>query len=199
MLPWHQIIKVLNFNTTLNYEDKTMPWDEETQEFTYAERPNKTLIKRELYALQALAKRIIALPAVHYEAIPLSESMRDAFDLARRIERAALQRQLRYIAGRFDEEDIDAIELIMERQNAPQKEAVERLHRTEQWRDKLIAGDNALLTELVSTLKNCDAQHLRQLIRNANKEIKHNKPPKSARLLFKYLNELDEQQSDNKA
>jgi len=176
-----------------------MPWDDETQEFIYAERPNKALIKRELYALQALAKRIIALPATYFEALPLSEGMRDAFVLARRIERAALQRQLRYIAGRFDEEDIDAIELTMGRQNAPQKEAVARLHRIEQWRDKLIAGDTALLTELVSKFENCDIQHLRQLIRNANKEAKANKPPKSARLIFKYLNELDEEQNNNEA
>lgn len=176
-----------------------MPWDEETQEFIYAERPNKALIKRELYALQALAKRIIALPDIYFEALPLSESMREAFELARRIQRAALQRQLRYIAGRFEEEDIDAIELTMDRQNAPQKEAVERLHRTEQWRDKLIAGDAALLTELVGKFEDCDIQYLRQLIRNANKEAKSNKPPKSARLIFKYLNELDEQQHNNEA
>lgn len=174
-----------------------MPWDEETQEFIYAERPNKTLIKRELYALQALAKRIIALPAVHFEALPLSEDMREAFELARRIKRAALQRQLRYIAGRFEEEDLDAIELTMDRQNTPQKEAILRLHRVEQWRDKLIAGDSALLTELVDKFEACDAQHLRQLVRNAAKEAKGNKPPKSARLLFKYLNELDEQSNDN--
>jgi len=170
-----------------------MPWDEETQEFIYAERPNKTLIKRELYALQALAKRIIALSQVHFDALPLSETMRDAFELARRIERAALQRQIRYIAGRLNEEDIDTIELTMQRQNAPQKESVERLHRVEEWRDKLIEGDNALLTELVGKFEACDAQHLRQLIRNANKEAKNNKPPKSSRLIFKYLNELEEQ------
>ncbi len=174
-----------------------MPWDEETQEFIYAERPNKTLIKRELHALQALAKRIIALPAVHFDALPLSETMQDAFTLARRIERAALQRQIRYIAGRLHEEDIDAIELTMHRQNAPQKQAVERLHRVEEWRDKLIGGDSALLTELVSRLEGCDAQYLRQLIRNANKEAKGNKPPKSSRLIFKYLNDLDEQQEND--
>ena len=173
-----------------------MPWDEETQEFIYAERPNKTLIKRELYALQDLAKRIIALPDIHFDALPLSEGMNEAFLLARRIKRAALQRQLRYIAGRFNEEDIDAIEFTMGRQNAPQKQAVERLHRVEKWRDKLIAGDNELLTELISQFSECDAQYLRQLIRNANKEAKTNKPPKSARLIFKYLTELDEQQEE---
>jgi len=174
----------------------TMPWDEETQEFIYAERPNKTLIKRELYTLQTLAKRIIALPTTHFDALPLSESMRDAFELARRIERAALQRQIRYIAGRFNDEDLDAIELTMQRLNIPQKKSVERLHRVEEWRDKLIAGDNTLLTELIGKFESCDTQYLRQLIRNANKEAKGNKTPKSARLIFKYLNELDEQQDN---
>ena len=183
----------LPFQSNQN-EDLSMPWDEETQEFIYAERPNKTLIKKELYALQDLAKRIIALPDSYFQALPLSEGMRDAFLLARRIERAALQRQLRYIAGRFHEEDVEAIELTIARQNAPQKEAVERLHRVEEWRDKLIAGDNALLTDLVNQFATCDAQHLRQLVRNANKETKANKPPKSSRLIFKYLNDLDEQQ-----
>ena len=43
-----------------------------------------------------------------------------------------------------------------------------------------------LLTEFPSA----DRQYLRQLIRNAKKEIQGNKPPKSARSLFKYLREL---------
>ena len=173
-----------------------MPWDEETQEFIYAERPNKTLIKRELEALQTLIKRIIALPAVHFDEVPMTEDMREQFVLARRIKKAALQRHIRYMSGRIHEEDIDAMVAVMDRQGLPQHFAVQRLHRIETWRDRLIEGDNALLTELVTILPGCDVQYLRQLVRNANKETKANKPPKSARLLFKYLNELDEQQAN---
>ncbi|HEY9149004.1 MAG TPA: DUF615 domain-containing protein, partial [Gammaproteobacteria bacterium] len=33
-------------------------------------------------------------------------------------------------------------------------------------------------------------QHLRQLMRNAMREAKQNKPPKSARELFRYLRDL---------
>ena len=176
-----------------------MPWDEETQEFIYAERPNKTQIKRELQELQALIKRVIALPPRHFDEVPMSDDMREHFELARRVERAALQRQIRYMSGRIHEEDIDAMVAVMDRQHIPQKQAVERQHRVEKWREKLLAGDNDLLTELVTTLDGCDVQYLRQLIRNANKEIKANKPPKSSRLIFKYLNELDEQQDNNNA
>ena len=173
-----------------------MPWDEETQEFIYAERPNKTLIKRELEGLQTLIKRVIALPPVHFDEVPMSDDMREQFVLARRIERGALNRHIRYMSGRIHEEDLDAMVAVMDRQGLPQKAAVDRLHRVEGWRDKLIAGDNALLTELVAQLPGCDVQYLRQMVRNANKEAKANKPPKSARLLFKYLNELDEQQEN---
>lgn len=169
-----------------------MPWDPETREFTYAERPNKTLIKQELQQVQEVVKRIIALPAKHFEEVPMSEDIREQFELARRIEKGALQRHIRYMTGRMGEEDIDAMVDTMNRQNIPQKQALERLHRVEGWRDKLIAGDNDLLTEIIATHPDCDVQYLRQLSRNAAKEAKANKTPKSARLLFKYLNELEE-------
>lgn len=42
---------------------------------------------------------------------------------------------------------------------------------------------------LVSRFENLDIQYIRQLIRNAQKEAKQEKTPKSARLLFKYLQE----------
>ncbi|HEX7026867.1 MAG TPA: ribosome biogenesis factor YjgA, partial [Gammaproteobacteria bacterium] len=71
----------------------------------------------------------------------------------------------------------------------PYREQVQAFHETEQWRDKLIAGDEALLNELVG-LFNADRQHLRQLVRNAQKEQAQNKPPRSARILFQYLMEL---------
>ena len=37
-----------------------------------------------------------------------------------------------------------------------------------------------------------ERQYVGQLIRNAKKEQTQNKPPKSARLLFKYLSELQQ-------
>ena len=63
-------------------------------------------------------------------------------------------------------------------------------HRLEQWRDQLLAGDNAVLDTLLNEFDVVDFQYLRQLVRNAAKEKKNNKPPKSARLLFQYLKEL---------
>jgi ribosome-associated protein len=54
----------------------------------------------------------------------------------------------------------------------------------------LDSKDNEALTELLNQFSTADRQHLRQLQRNAEKEIKAEKPPKSARLLYQYLKDL---------
>jgi ribosome-associated protein len=63
-------------------------------------------------------------------------------------------------------------------------------HKLEEWRDRLIRdGDNAL-GEALETFPNADRQQLRQMIRQAQKETEQNKPPKTARTLFRYLRDL---------
>lgn len=155
----------------------------------YSERPNKSELKREMKALHDLGKKLVELPASHLEQITMSERMSDAIELARRIKKGALQRQLRYISGIMGEEDIETIQTQLKQLALPQQQATEEFHQIENWRDQLIAGDNDLMNELVNQF-DLDRQHLRQLIRNANKEAKENKPPKASRLLFKYLNEF---------
>ncbi len=55
---------------------------------------------------------------------------------------------------------------------------------------------NRQLTEFLAKNPEADAQHIRQLIRNAKKELAIAKPPKSSRLLFCYLRELMENELD---
>jgi len=51
------------------------------------------------------------------------------------------------------------------------------------------AGHEAL-TALLDTYPSADSQYIRQLQRNAKKELAAQKPPKSARLLYKYVKSL---------
>ena len=90
------------------------------------------------------------------------------------------------------EEDVETIQIQLKQIGLPKQQEVEAFHKVEEWRDQLIAGDNDLMNELVTQFENADRQHLRQLVRNATKEAQQNKPPKASRLLFKYLNELQE-------
>lgn len=157
----------------------------------YKERPNKTALKREMKALHDLGRQLVELAPSKLEEVPLSERIFDAITLAKKLKKAALQRQLRYISGIISEEDVDEIQTHLKKLAQPHLEEVEAFHEIEQWRDNLIAGDNNLLNELVNTI-NADRQHLRQLIRNASKEALQDKPPKASRILFKYLTELKE-------
>lgn len=156
----------------------------------YAVRPNKTQIKREIRALNDLGKELIALPDSSLKKIPLSDGMQQAIADGRRFSRGALQRQLRRIANLLQHEDLESINLELSRQKQPTKQQTAEFHQLEQWRDRLIDGDERLLTELISQFSTIDRQYIRQLVRNAVKERKLEKPPKSARSLFKYLSKI---------
>ena len=57
---------------------------------------------------------------------------------------------------------------------------------------RLIAEGEDALGSIAETYPDIDRQHVRQLIRNAQKDISQNKPPANARKLFKYLREIHE-------
>ncbi len=155
----------------------------------YSERPNKEKLKRDMKALHDLGRALVELAPSRFDDVTLSSRMYDAVFMAKKLKKAALQRQLRFISGIMSEEDVEKIQLQLRQIAIPQQQETEAFHELEEWRDKLIADDNDLMNELVGTL-NADRQHLRQLVRNASKEAEQNKPPKSSRLLFKYLKEL---------
>jgi ribosome-associated protein len=156
----------------------------------YAIRPNKTVLKREIKVLNQLGRELIDMPPASLKKVPLSDDMRLAIRDGQRFKKGALQRQLRRIANLMGHEDVEAIQHEILRQKQPSKQQTAEMHQLEQWRDRLIAGDDKLLTELIDQFAVIDRQHIRQLVRNASVEKKGNKPPKSARLLFKYLSEI---------
>lgn len=163
------------------------------KEHEYALRPNKTQIKREIKMLNDLGKELIGLPDQHLASITLSDEMQAAIKDAKRFSKGALQRQLRRIASLMSHEDVPQIQLMLQKLKAPSKQDNARFHQLEQWRDGLVAGNDNLQEELIERFPGMDIQHFRQLVRNARRELAQNKSPKSARLLFKVLRDLDEQ------
>ena len=155
-----------------------------------AEVKSKSQIKRELHLLHELGKQLVALPPSRLRTLELTEPLQTAIMDARRFKRGALKRQLQYIAGLMREVDAAAVQQALDGFHRPQQQEVEALHEVEAWRDALLAGDDALLDELVRRFQHADRQHLRQLARNANRERQLNKPPKSARALFRELSAL---------
>ena len=175
---------------TYGYADEDVEEEEEVE--YYAVRPNKTRIKKEIAAIFAMAEEISALSHAHIAEFELPEKVEQALlDAAKMGRNAAKKRLLKYITGQMRELDTEAIRERLARIKSRSAHGIREHHQAERWRDLLLSDSgNASLTQLVAEFPEADTQHLRQLQRNALKEAKEAKPPKSARLLYKYLKQL---------
>ena len=156
---------------------------------------SRTQIKKQMLALQALGKRLTEFNPEQLDKLPLSERLRSAIDEARLIKprTTAQKRHLQFIGKILrTEDDTEALEQAMGLYEAGQQAHTQTFHKLERWRDRLIQEGNAALQAYIEEYPAADIQHLRQLIRNAQKELKMEKPPASARKLFKYLREIED-------
>ncbi len=156
---------------------------------------SKSALKREMTALQKIGEELVDLPSAKLAKISMPEILKDAIMLARRLKnREGKRRQLQYIGKLMRNTDSDAIKQRLDSFNHQSQVYRQQFHRLEQWRDRLIAGGDQALDELLKESPEMDRQHLRQLIRQAQKETSQNKPPAASRKVFKYLQENIEQQ-----
>lgn len=154
---------------------------------------SKSQLKREANALQSLGEELVELPAAKLAKIPLPENLSDAIHEARNMKsRGAHKRQLQYIGKVMRHIDAEPIRKALDRLKDSSRQASAQLHKLEGWRDRLIEEGDSALSEFLEEQPQADRQHLRQLVRNARDERLKNKPPKSARELFRSLRELFE-------
>lgn len=151
---------------------------------------SKSEVKRELLALKDLGRDLIALPVKDLNKLSLPENIYETVIKAHSQTHGALKRLVGYLGGLIANADYQDIRQQLEKLQQVHHGEVKQFHQLEQWRDQLLANDEQVMTVLRNTFDNIDSQHIRQLVRNANKEATTNKPPKSARLLFKYLQQL---------
>lgn len=153
-------------------------------------RPSKGQLKRETEALRELVKRLIALPPARLAKLSLDDVLREGLLAAQKFERGALVRQVRYLTGLLRETDAALIARELEEIDQPRRAGVRAFHQVEQWRDALVAGDDALLNDLLARFPAADRKQLLQLAAGARTERERDKPSKSARQLFRYLTGL---------
>jgi len=166
--------------------------DEFEEEFDgYAVRPNKTELKREAEALVELGKRLVELDSAALGRFDLPAELLKAIDEARAIRsNSAKKRQFKLIGKILRGMETDELVLWFETSDSTHRGEVNAFHEVERWRDRLINGGVETMSEFLSKHPDCDRQRLNQLVRSAVKEISAEKPPKSARLLFKFLKEI---------
>tara|TARA_R110002050_G_scaffold1244_5_gene8880 strand:- start:192948 stop:193469 length:522 start_codon:yes stop_codon:yes gene_type:complete len=154
---------------------------------------SKSDIKRELQELKELGRELVELPIKDLDKLNLSERLYEQVLKAQSMKLGPLKRQIGFIGGLMVDEEHEEIKLHLDKIRQTHNGETKQFHQIEQWRDQLLAGDNEILSLLRNQYESFDMQHVRQLVRNANKETAQNKPPKSARLLFKYLQQCHEE------
>jgi ribosome-associated protein len=154
---------------------------------------SKSALKREMTELQKIGEELVNLAPAKLAKISMPEQLDEAVRLARRLKnREGKRRQMQYIGKIMRTIDSVAIQQKLESFHHQSQSFRQELHRLEQWRDRLIAEGDPAISELLLDSPELDRQHLRQLIRQANKEASQNKPPAASRKIFQYLRESSE-------
>ena len=151
---------------------------------------SKTRRKQQMHDLQHLGERIATLSDDKLTELDLPERLVDAVHELRRIHKhGAQRRQMQYIGKLMRDVEPGPIVAKLEAWDGVSAQHTAWLHRIERWRDRLLEEHDAL-TELLADHPDVDIQHLRSLIRNAQREKELNKPPKSYREIFQVLREI---------
>lgn len=148
---------------------------------------SKTQLKKDMLALQTLGEKITELNAAQQAQIPMDDTLRKAVEEAPKIsQNSARKRHFQFIGKLMRSADGEAIAEAYALVTEDQHKSVRLHHQMEQWRDRLLSEETAL-SEFIAQFPDCDRQQLRQLIRASQKESQANKPPTSARKLFKLI------------
>lgn len=159
--------------------------------------PSKTKLKADADAQQALGVRLTELPKDKLLKLNLPEDLFAAILESKKITaNGAIRRHRQYLGKLMREIDTAPISEQLARWEGKHTAENAYFHGLERWRDRLINDANAL-SEFIALHPATDSQHLRTLIRNAQKEQAAAKPPKSSREIFRILREITS--ADNSA
>jgi len=162
------------------------------EEFDHGDTaPSKSQLKRDALALQKLGTDLVDLPESDWSLLELPEPLVNALREAKRIHsHGARKRHLQYIGKLMRGIDPEPIQQHFEQIRLKTRQQAQAHHEVEHWRDRLLDEGDPAIEALVAEYDQADRQHLRQLLRQAKKEQEQNKPPKSARALFRYIRKL---------
>lgn len=139
---------------------------------------SKTDLKKHSDHLQSLGESLLTLRSdlmtrLREQQEGIDDKLIDALAEAKRITNfEGKRRQMQFIGKlmrKLGDETVAAIEAALEEQRKPSARETLALHQAEQWRDRLIAGDDAL-TDWMQAAPDTDVQQLRTLIRQARKD-----------------------------
>jgi ribosome-associated protein len=154
------------------------------RELKGTDEPTRTDLKRESDALQSLGEELLTLRSDLMEKLALPDKLVDALTETKRITNfEGRRRQMQYIGKlmrQLDEATLEAARAALVEQHLPSAQETLLLHQAEQWRDRLIADDDAV-GQWLNLSPDTDSQQLRALVRQARKDAKPEKPGAAVR------------------
>ena len=162
---------------------------ENEAEFDEIDPVSKSQLKRDSQAIQDLGKRLAALSAEQLARIPLDEPVLEAIALAHRIQnkRSALKRHFQFLGKLLRARDTDAIVAAVAEIDNESQHSIQRHHRAERWRDRIIEQGVDAIEELVNEVEPAERQRLRQLWRSHQHAKTDAKRHQHARLLYREI------------
>jgi ribosome-associated protein len=152
--------------------------------------PSKSQRKRDAHGLQQLGTELLTVTESEWRKLALPEQLIDALKDAKRMpSHGARKRQLQYIGKLMRGIDAAPIQQYFEQLRLDARQQARQHHELEAWRDRMLAEGDAAIDSYIESHPAADRQHLRLLVRQANREQAGNQPPKSSRVLFRYIRE----------
>ena len=145
--------------------------------------------------MQVLGRSLADLTPAELARIPLWPELEAAITDAHRLERAALRRQVRYIARLLREGDAESIRQAVEVVRRPGRREAVRHRQIERLRDALIREDEALV-RVRESMPELDFQQLQQLVSAARRERRGERDSSADRRLFRFLRDSGVEQGE---
>ena len=134
---------------------------------------SRTDLKRESTELQKLGEELLTLRADLMTSLELPEKLIEAIATAKQITNfEGRRRQMQFIGKlmrKLDEDTLAAARSALNTQHSGSAKETLALHQAEEWRDRLIADEDAS-GEWLSAHPGTDSQQLRALVRQARKD-----------------------------
>jgi ribosome-associated protein len=154
--------------------------------------PSKSQRKRDAHSLLELGAALLDLSDHERSELALPDDLVAALDEASHIRsHGARKRQLKFIGKLMRDIDPEPIRDDFELKRLDARRQAARQHELEDWRERMIEEGDSAVEAYLADHPDADRQHLRQLLRQARKELSAGKPPKSSRALFRYLRDSD--------
>ncbi|WP_372857863.1 ribosome biogenesis factor YjgA [Pseudoalteromonas sp.] len=151
---------------------------------------SKSELKREAQEFHQLGSEIAKMGKKQRERLPLNDDLKEAMVVADKISNKsdAYRRHLNYIAKTLRTvENIEEIKAIIDVMLNKNNQAEVMIKKIEQLRSDLIEQGDDLINETIEQYPALERQKMRQMVRNAAKEVKAEKPAKGYKELFLYL------------